>query len=223
MKVYEEEDYLMISGIQHFAFCRRQWALIHIEQQWAENVRTFEGELMHERAHDGELTEKRKDVIISRGMPVYSRTMGAAGTCDIVVFHRVKEGISLFKYEGNFEIYPIEYKRGRPKETDADLLQLAAQAMCLEEMLSCSIQRGALFYGETKRRLEIDFTERLRKQVQDTFAEMHKYYEARYTPKVKWTKACNACSLKELCLPQLGRQKSVSRYIAEHVNEKGEG
>ena len=201
---YREEDYLMLSGIQHFSFCRRQWALIHIEQQWDENLRTVEGNLFHQKAHDGYSSEKRKDVIISRGMPVFSRKMGVSGVCDIVEFHRDDEkGISIYGREGKYLVYPVEYKKGQPKEEESDLLQMAAQAMCLEEMLACDITKGYLFYGEIRRRIEVVLDEGLRQRVSDSFAEMHQYFQRRFTPKVKRTKACNACSLKNLCLPQL--------------------
>lgn len=213
MMEYREEDYLMLSGIQHFAFCRRQWALIHIEQQWAENERTVAGELMHVNAHDPFMREKRKDTIISRSMPVYSRTMGVSGECDIVEFCRSEDGIHLHGHRGLFQVYPIEYKKGKPKDTEIDILQLTAQAMCLEEMLAACIEKGAVYYGETRRRQEVSFTEDLRERVRRTFEEMHQLYSKQYTPKVKWTKACNACSLKDICLPVLGKTRTVKDYI----------
>lgn len=220
---YREEDYLMLSGIQHFSFCRRQWALIHIEQQWDENLRTVEGNLFHQKAHDGYSSEKRKDVIISRGMPVFSRKMGVSGVCDIVEFHRDDEkGISIYGREGKYLVYPVEYKKGQPKEEESDLLQMAAQAMCLEEMLACDITKGYLFYGEIRRRIEVVLDEGLRQRVSDSFAEMHQYFQRRFTPKVKRTKACNACSLKNLCLPQLMKDRSVKEYISRRIGEEKE-
>ena len=128
---YAEDDYLMLSGIQHFKFCRRQWALIHIEQQWAENVHTVVGELMHKKAHDPYLVEKRKDLLVARSLPIASRKMGISGECDVVEFHRCEDGIKLHGHRGNYSVYPIEYKKGKPKLTEEDRLQLAAQAMCL--------------------------------------------------------------------------------------------
>ena len=219
MKEYKEEDYLMLSGIQHFAFCRRQWALIHIEQQWLENVRTVEGELLHKRAHDTYSSEKRNDVVISRGLPVHSREMGVSGVCDIVEFRRAEEGITLHGHRGTFQVYPVEYKRGKPKDTQIDILQLTAQAMCLEEMLSCTIAEGAVFYGEIKRRERIEFTDELKEQVRTMFSEMHQYFDRKYTPKVKWSKSCNACSLKDICLPKLGKAASVKEYIKATIGE----
>ena len=149
---YAEDDYLMISGIQHFKFCRRQWALIHIEQQWAENEHTVIGELMHKKTHDPYTAEKRKDILTVRALPVSSRRLGISGECDIVEFHKCEDGVSLHGHRGTFSLYPIEYKKGRPKLTEEDKLQLMAQALCLEEMFSASIPEGAIFYGETRRR-----------------------------------------------------------------------
>ena len=123
---YNEEDFLSLSGLQHFAFCRRQWALIHIEQQWQENLRTIEGQILHERAHDGYSAEKRRDVIISRGMAVFSRTLGINGVCDIVELHKSKDGVNIVGREGLYKPVPIEYKRGKPKEDDCDAVQLCA-------------------------------------------------------------------------------------------------
>ena len=191
--MYEEENFLQLSGIQHFDFCRRQWALAYIELQWQENVRTVEGKLLHEKAHDASLAEKRGDLIISRAMPVHSREIGISGECDIVEFHKSEEGIRLHGREGSYKVVPVEYKRGKPKVSNADRLQLAAQALCLEEMLCCHIPIGYLFYGETRHRERVEIDEELRKKVIETFEEMHQYYDRRYTPRVKWSKSCNAC------------------------------
>lgn len=219
MTLYQEDEFLQLSGIQHFAFCRRQWALAYIELQWAENVRTIEGHLMHERAHDETIVEKRGDLIISRGMPVHSRELGISGECDVVEFHKTQEGISLSGYDGVYTVVPIEYKRGKPKENEIDILQLTAQAMCLEEMMCCEIPVGYLFYGETRHRVQVALSEELKGKVRDMFREMHQYYEKGYTPKAKRTKSCNACSLQNLCLPMLGKAKSVKTYIAQAVEE----
>ncbi|HIR91923.1 MAG TPA: CRISPR-associated protein Cas4 [Candidatus Egerieimonas intestinavium] len=216
---YAEDDYLMISGIQHFKFCRRQWTLIHIEQQWAENMHTVTGELMHKKAHDPYLAEKRKDTIIARALPVSSAELGASGECDIVEFHRCEDGISLHGHRGLYSVYPVEYKKGKPKLTEEDKLQLAAQAMCLEEMFCTAVPEGALFYGETRRRETVEITEELRCEVQRMFREMHQYYDRKYTPRVKYGKACNSCSLKELCLPKLGKAVSVKSYMKQVLEE----
>jgi CRISPR-associated exonuclease Cas4 len=216
----EKEEYLMLSGLQHFAFCRRQWALIHIEQQWADNERTVDGILFHKHAHDAESVEKRGNLIITRGLRIKSDRLKVTGVCDVVEFHESEDGIHLFRYEGNWIPYPIEYKKGKPKPNNADELQLCGQAMCLEEMLLCHISSGSLFYGETRRRVTVDFTENLRKQVEKMLGEMHDLWKKGYTPNVKVQKGCNACSLKEICMPKLGKIKSVQAYIEERL--KGE-
>lgn len=217
---YTEDDYLMISGIQHFKFCRRQWALIHIEQQWAENEHTAVGKLMHEKVHDPYLREKRKGVIIARALPISSRELGISGECDVVEFHKCEEGVTLYGHRGLYLIYPIEYKKGKSKPTDEDRLQLAAQVLCLEEMFFTQISKGAIFYGETRRREEVEITNNLRKNVKNMLQEMHQYHERRYTPKAKYNKSCHACSLKEICLPKLGKTKTVKAYIDQMLKEE---
>ena len=209
-----EEDWLQLSGLQHFAFCRRQWALIHIENQWAENFRTVDGHLMHERVHDQEFRESRGDRLTVRGLAIHSAQLGISGQCDAVEFQRDPDGISLRDREGLWQPYPVEYKRGKPKEGNADELQLCAQAMCLEEMLCCTVPEGALYYGEPRRRTVVQFTPELRQQVRDSLTEMHQLYQRRYTPKVKPSKACSACSLKDLCLPKLMSRKKVADYLS---------
>ncbi|WP_343209595.1 CRISPR-associated protein Cas4 [Anaerolentibacter hominis] len=216
---YKEEDYLMLSGIQHFAFCQRQWALIHIEQQWEENVHTVEGQLLHKRAHDSILTEKRNGVVISRGLPVYSRSMGISGVCDIVEFYREEDGITLHGHRGTYRAYPVEYKKGSPKDTEIDILQLTAQALCLEEMMSTQITEGALYYGEIRRRQVIEITQERKEQVRTMFQQMHQLYERQYTPKVKWSKSCSACSIKDLCMPELGKTENVQSYIEQTLSD----
>ena len=139
-----------------------------------------------------------------------SREMGVSGECDVVEFHLSENGIQLHGHRGLYSIYPIEYKKGKPKLTEEDRLQLAAQAMCLEEMFSVRVPAGAVFYGETRRR----------EQVRNCFREMHEYFDRQYTPKVKYGKACNACSLKDLCLPKLGKSPSVQAYITEMLQEE---
>ena len=142
---YKEDEYLMLSGIQHFKFCRRQWALIHIEQQWSENVRTVIGELMHKKVHDPSVKEKRKETLLVRALPVSSKELGVSGECDLVEFHKCEDGITLSGHRGLYSVFPVEYKKGKPKITDEDKLQLTAQAMCLEEMFSTTISEGALY------------------------------------------------------------------------------
>lgn len=214
---YNEEDFLQISGLQHFRFCRRQWALIHIEQLWSENSWTAEGRIFHERAHDSSLRERRGELVITRDMRVFSPTLGISGACDVVEFRADPSGVPLPGQSGRYRPYPVEYKRGSPREDTANALQLCAQAMCLEEMLCCDIPEGALYYGETRHREVVPFTPALREEVRELLSEMHRLFERGYTPRVKPTKSCNACSLKELCLPKLMKQRTVKAYMAERM------
>ncbi len=214
-----EEDFLLISGLQHFAYCTRQWALIHLEGLWAENLLTVEGELMHEKAHNPSAGESRGDTLIMRGMRIFSATLGLVGSCDVVEFHRSTDGVPLAKREGLWLPFPVEYKRGKPKSHRADELQLCAQAMCLEKMLCCKINEGALFYGETRRRQNVAFDTELRGLVAGMAAEMHRYAKRGYTPKVKPNKGCVNCSLKDLCLPALQKNRSAADWIAKRLGE----
>jgi len=217
--LYSEEDYLMLSGIQHFIFCRRQWALIHVEKQWAENFRTADGRVMHNRVHDSELRTRRGSVLTVRAMKIHSPTLGISGECDAVEFHEDSNGISLANTEGYWMPYPVEYKRGSKKYDHCDEAQLCAQAMCLEEMLCCDVPKGALYYGEERHRTEVEFSDELREEVKLAVIEMHKYYERGYTPKSKPSKSCNACSMKDLCLPKLAKVQSVEEYIKSNLGD----
>jgi len=238
---YTPDDLLPLSGIQHFLFCRRQWALIHVEMQWQENALTAEGRIMHQRADDPFFTETRNGVITARSVPVASYRLGLSGVCDVVEFlpsplhpsplhpspigrgdgdegDEGGEGVKLPNREGLYLSVPVEYKHGKPKRDPVDEAQLCAQAICLEEMLSTTIPRGYLYYGQTRRREEVEFTAQLRALVEEMSAEMHAYFKRGYTPKVKTHKGCRSCSLAEICLPVL--QENVipaARYIQQNI------
>lgn len=215
--MYAEEDYLMLSGIQHFAFCRRQWAMIHIEQQWAENYRTTAGELMHKKAHEENSFEKRGSLLIVRGLRISSSELGLSGQCDVVEFHEDEKGVELFGYDSTWKPVPVEYKRGMPKENNADELQLCAQAICLEGMFQTDITEGYLYYGENKRRSHVEFTDGLRAEVRKMAKEMHDLFRRGYTPNVKPGKQCKACSLESLCIPKLQKAVKVREYMERHI------
>lgn len=217
--MYDEQDYLMISGIQHFLFCRRQWALIHIEQQWQENVLTLEGQYLHDKADQPLIREKRKDRLIVRALPIHSPALGLTGICDVVEFVQDANGVPLDGETGNFSPSPVEYKHGKPKQELSDVLQLTAQAVCLEEMLVCEVPKGYLYYHETKRREEIEITSSLREELQKNVAEMHHYWEKRYTPKVKIGSFCKKCSLQNTCLPKLMTLQTVKGYLDRRLYE----
>ncbi len=218
-KVDNEEEYLMISGIQHYEFCKRQWALIHVEQQWEENVRTVEGQHIHKRADQPFLREKRKNKLVVRGMPIQSKSLKVNGICDVVEFIQDDKGVEIFGEKGKYIPVPVEYKRGKPKNHESDLLQLTAQAICLEEMLVCDVKIGFMFYNEVKQRIEVPITEKLKDRVKKVVSEMHEYYTKRYTPKVKTGKHCRSCSLQNICLPTLMNKRSVKSYIEGMINE----
>lgn len=208
-----EEEYLTLSGVQHYAFCPRQWALIFVEQQWQDNERTVDGSLMHARAHDETLLERRGDTLTARGLRVVSHALRVTGVCDVVEFHLDSGGISLPGQDGCWQPYPVEYKRGAPKSHDADELQLCGQAMCLEEMLLCEIPEGSLYYGETRRRQVVAFTPELRGRVRHMLEAMQDDMARGHTPSVKADKRCAACSMKEICLPGLRRSPPVAAYL----------
>lgn len=225
---YTQDDLLPLSGIQHFLFCRRQWALIHIEQQWKENALTAEGRIMHKRADDPFFTETRNGVVTARSVPVASYRLGLSGVCDVVEFVPSPpaplpqgEGCKLPNREGLYLPTPVEYKRGKEKRDHSDEAQLCAQAMCLEEMLSTNIPHGYLYYGKTRHRVEIEFTAELRRLVEDMAAEMHNYFSRGYTPRVKPFKGCRSCSLADVCLPVLQEKvMAASKYIKQQVENE---
>jgi CRISPR-associated exonuclease Cas4 len=199
-----DDDELPISGLQHLAFCPRQWALIHLEQAWVENLCTAEGRLLHEKADlPGE--SRRADVRTVRGMWLQSQRLHLTGRADIVEFRPVP--------------YPVEYKRGKSKPNDCDTVQLCAQAFCLEEMLCVSIACGAIFYGNPRRRLEVVFTPQLRERTEDLTATMHRLYRNRKTPAATPGPYCQSCSLVDLCLPQAtAQQNGAARWVAQQLH-----
>lgn len=215
----DEDQYLMLSGIQHFLFCRRQWALIHIEQQWEENVRTVEGKHLHEKVDQPFIREKRGEKLIVRAMPVKSNELKISGVCDVVEFIRNENGVELSGMEGKFLAYPVEFKRGKPKTDESDVMQLTAQAICLEEMMLCEVNIGYIFYSEIKHRVEVPITSEYKSKVKNMIVEMYNYYTKRYTPIVKVGKFCKSCSLQHICLPVLMSKRSVESYIKGMIGE----
>jgi CRISPR-associated exonuclease Cas4 len=205
MTTLEEDDLTMLSALQHYIFCPRQCALIHIEQAWEENRLTAEGRIMHERVHE-EGNETRGSVKIARGVPLRSLRLGLVGKADVVEFHRIDKH--------TWQPFPVEYKRGKPKPDHSDKIQLCAQALCLEEMLSASVPQGALFYGKTRRRLDVAFDEALRKETEETASKVHQLIESGTTPSPVYAKRCESCSLIGECLPEkIGKHASVKRYL----------
>ena len=211
LAMYAEEDLLPLSGLQHLQFCERQWALIHIEQQWDENRLTAEGRLLHERA-DSDVDEWRGRVRICRGLRIHSLRIGLAGRADVVEFHPLPGG--------GTQARPVEYKRGKPKQGLEDKIQLCAQALCLEEMLDQHIPEGDLYYGTQRRRFPVIFDGALRRATEDLANRMHQLYQARTTPRAVYMPKCRSCSLFSLCMPQtLSSRGSVRTFLSRSLRD----
>lgn len=209
--MYDIDDLIQLSALQHFAFCPRQCALIHNEQVWSESLLTAEGRLMHERVHD-ERQESRRNLRMEFGVPLRSLRLGLIGKADVVEFHRLEDG--------SWMPFPVEYKRGRPKADDWDKIQLCAQALCLEEMLNVHIASGALFYGRTRRREDVEFDSFLRSKTEEAARETHELIASRQTPPPSYSKRCDRCSLIEVCLPKtMQKKRTVKGYLSRMVNE----
>ena len=221
---YDEEDMLMLSGIQHYMFCARQWALIHIEQKWDDNRLTTEGSLLHEHVDNPFFRAVNNGVITIRGVHVASRELGLYGICDAIELQPHCGDDSAFithpKYPGKWDPYPVEYKHGRPKRNACDKVQLAAQAMCLEEMYAIHIPRGALFYFETRHREEVMIDEALREQTMSLAQEMHRIFSMGVTPQAVIQPFCHRCSLYNICSPELSECKTVSNYLKRNLYEE---
>jgi len=215
--MYTEDDLLPISALQHLIFCERQCALIHVEQAWAENLYTAEGRIMHNRVHTDDRVS-RGNVRIEYGMPLRSLRLGLIGKADVVEFHRK----TVFQESGivKWQPYPVEYKRGKPKKNNSDKVQLCAQALCLEEMMNISVPDGSLFYGRTRRRLDVAFNDNLRKLTEDTAVRLHEMIDSGNTPKPVYSKKCDTCSMARMCLPKtLVKKRSVKRYLSGVVQK----
>jgi CRISPR-associated exonuclease Cas4 len=206
--MYSEDDLLPLSALQHLAFCERQWALIHLEQQWAENRLTAEGRQLHERAHDGP-DETRDGLRICRGLRLRCLRLGLAGIADVVEFHPQSHGPARPR--------PIEYKRGKPKPGRWDEVQLCAQALCLEEMLAVSVPDGAIFYGQPRRRMEVRFDSSLRAETERLALRLHELQNACVTPPAVLAPHCKRCSLQDVCLPEQTANPQASAYVQRTI------
>jgi len=200
--VIAEDDLLPLSGIQHFAFCERQWGLIHIENQWVENVLTVEGKLLHQRVDDPFSDDSRGEVKTIRSVPLVSRKLGLYGVADVIEIHKSSNSFESERYN------IVEYKRGKPKSDEIDEVQLCAQAMCLEEMLKIKLDYGHMYYGETRHRFKVLFDKELRNRVKQLADKMHKIFAKGVTPPPIFEKHCKRCSLANICIP-------------EHISVKG--
>jgi CRISPR-associated exonuclease Cas4 len=236
--MYLDDDFIQLSALQHFVFCKRQCALIHIEQAWAENRFTAEGKIMHDKVHEGP-SETQKDTRITRGLALHSFQLGLSAKADVVEFHRTEDG-------RNWIPFPVEYKRGKPKQDDSrpsrpakrdglrvtitdsnsvtasccDKVQLCAQALCLEEMLNTKITCGAIFYGKTRHRLDVVFDDTLRQETIETAKQLHAFIESGKTPAPVYSDRCDSCSFVGECLPKtIGRKISVKEYLQKEISK----
>ncbi len=209
--MYAEDELLPISALQHYLYCPRQCALIHLERVWAENRYTAEGRILHAVADSGRV-RGRGGVRARGGMPVRSLRLGLTGVADVVEFGAVPGAPQV--------PYPVEYKRGRPKDQDWDRVQLCAQALCLEEMLDVSVPEGALFYGQRKRREVVIFDDALRAKTTETAARVHALLGDGATPAPGSAGRCRNCSLRPLCRPEaIRRRGGVRHYVAEALKD----
>jgi len=221
---YTEDQLLMLSGIQHFMFCPRQWALIHIEQEWDENKLTAEGQILHTNVDNPFYRQKNGNRITLRSVPIISYNIGLYGLTDAVELISTNDkaiGIIHPSYKGLWELYPVEYKRGKPKYNELDnidAVQLTAQVICLEEMYNTHINMGAFYYGETNHRTEISITNSLRQLATECSERMHYLYDNQIIPHAEKKKCCKNCSLANKCLPGTG-QKSAKDYIKRNLYE----
>ena len=211
--MYSEDDLLQLAGLQHLVFCERQWGLIHIECLWNENSLTVEGQHLHKKVHDDDTTGEN-GARIARGVRLRSLQLGLSGIADVVEFHPSDDGVRLPKKRGLWQPFPVEYKRGRPKRDRCDEVQLCAQALCLEEMLEVQIPAGALFYGSTRRRYDVEFSEDLRSETTSLAERMHMLFDNAETPSASFSRKCRKCSLLPVCIPETtGTPRSAVEYL----------
>lgn len=199
-----EDALIPISALQHYLFCPRQCALIHVERLWAEDLATAEGRLLHERIDSGR-GERRPGVRIARSLALRSAAIGVTGKADVVEFHDTQP-------------FPVEYKRGRPKRHRADDVQLCAQAICLEEMFGRPVPAGALFYGQTRRRHDVLFNGDLRALTCQTAQAVRRDIALCRTPAPVAKAGCRRCSLMDLCQPErLEKPPSVAAWMGRQM------
>lgn len=220
---YSEEDMLQLSGIQHYVFCPRQWALIHLEQQWEENVLTIEGMLLHEHVDNPSYRVKRGDRLTLRRVAIASKILGLNGLSDAIELlpSDTEENAMVHPdYPGFWKPVPVEYKRGRSKPNRCDEVQVAAQVICMEEMYGIHISKGMIFYNEEKGRQDVLMDDELRRFTQQCADEMHRIYQSGVTPSASFGTHCKSCSLYDLCVPLLGVKQSVQDYLTRNLYEE---
>lgn len=220
---YEDDDMLMLSGIQHYMYCPRQWALIHLEQQWEDNQLTAEGELLHKNVDNPAYRQKNGGIVTLRAVHIASHKLGLYGISDaieLIPSDTEENSITHPRYAGFWKLYPIEYKRGHCKPDERDEVQLAAQVLCLEEMYGIHIPEAALFYNETRHRETVVIDDWLRQLTYELSEAMHKTFISGITPKAVAQRGCRNCSLYDICTPELSKKTSVSCYLKKSFDEE---
>ena len=203
--MYTEDQFIQLSALQHYVFCPRQCALIHVDDVWNDNVFTVRGNILHEKV-DTDTYETRGTLKTVRALKIHSFRLGLAGKCDVVEFRETKEGI---------EILPVEFKAGQPKQNISDEVQLCAQALCLEEMLNTRVRRGAFFYGKIRRRVQVELGDELRRRTEEIIAAVHDVVERKFIPQAKYERKCATCSLLDICQPKAMNERKLINYLKE--------
>jgi CRISPR-associated exonuclease Cas4 len=223
--MFTEDNFIHISALQHYVFCPRQCALIHVEDAWKDNLFTIRGELLHERV-DTDTYESRGTVKTVRGLRIHSFRLGIVGRCDVVEFHRSKTKVTFSRagsekkvtFNMEYEVLPVEFKSGKPKEDISDKVQLCAQALCLEEMLNAQVKQGAFFYGRIRRRVFVAIDDSLREQTEGIIANVHDLIGRKMIPAAKYMQKCKRCSLEEICQPKAMNDRRLRTYMGALYN-----
>ncbi len=203
--MFTEDEFIQLSALQHYVFCPRQCALIHVDDVWNDNVFTVKGNILHEKV-DTDTYETRGALKTVRALKIHSFRLGLAGKCDVVEFRKAGDEI---------EILPVEFKAGQPKQNISDEVQLCAQALCLEEMLTTTVKKGVFFYGRIRRRVQVDISLQLRQQTEEIIAAVHDIVERKYVPQAKYETKCKSCSLESICQPKAMNEKKLRTYVNE--------
>lgn len=214
-----ERELFPLSWIAQYGYCPRRCALLGLEQLWAENAETASGRSQHERVHTAR-QERRGNALFLYETEVFSHALGVSGKCDCVEAHADPEGVELPYGEGRFRLYPVEYKHGVVRNEEEYLLQLCAQAMCVEEQFSCAIPEGAIFYIDSHRRFPVALTAELREKTAATAQAIGAMLAAQKLPPPKYGAKCKKCSMLDLCQPKLKR--SAGAYCGELWQIAGE-
>ncbi len=204
--MFTEDQFIQLSALQHYVFCPRQCALIHVDDVWNDNVFTVRGNILHEKV-DTDTYETRGALKTVRALKIHSFRLGLAGKCDVVEFRQSSTGAP--------EVMPVEFKAGQPKQNISDEVQLCAQALCLEEMLKTHVKRGAFFYGKIRRRVQVELSDELRRQTEETITAVHDIVGRKHVPVAQYITKCKSCSLEDICQPKAMNERKLKAYMKE--------